>query len=66
MNGIMQLQKVGGRETLWNVPDTWEVRESQNSKGGPNSGERELVESTSSRKIVYQMEGWVCSHSQKI
>jgi hypothetical protein len=39
------------------------VRESQGSKGGtlnemPNSGERELVESTSSRKTGHQVEGW--------
>jgi hypothetical protein len=26
----------------------------------PNSGERELVESTSSRKTEHQMEGWDC------
>ena len=46
--------------TLQNAPETWEVRDSQDSKGGtldemPNSGERELVESTSSRKTGHQV-----------
>jgi hypothetical protein len=46
--------------TLQNVPETWEVRDSQDSKGGtldemPNSRERELIEPTSSRKIGHQM-----------
>jgi hypothetical protein len=41
--------------TLQNVLETWKVRDSQESKGGPidempYSGERELVEPTSSRK----------------
>jgi hypothetical protein len=41
------------------------VKESQDSKRGaldemPNSGERELAESTSSRKIGDQVEGWGC------
>jgi hypothetical protein len=41
------------------------VRDSQDSKGGtfdemPYSGERELVESTSSRKTGHQVEGWGC------
>jgi hypothetical protein len=40
------------------------VRESQDSNGGTldeisNSGERELVESISSRKTEHQVEGWV-------
>jgi hypothetical protein len=39
------------------------VRDAQDSKGGtldeiPNSGERELVQSTSSKKTGHQMEGW--------
>jgi hypothetical protein len=39
----------------WAISETWEVRDAQDSKRGtldemPNSGERELVESTSSRK----------------
>ena len=45
--------------------ETWEVRDSQNSEVGtldemPNSEERELVESTSSRKTEHQVEGWNC------
>ena len=47
-------------ETLQNVPGTWEVRDSQDSKGGtfdemPFIGERELVEPTSSRKAGHQV-----------
>ena len=46
--------------TLQNVPETWEVRDSQDSKGGtldemPDSRERELIEPTSSRKTGHQM-----------
>ena len=45
-------------------PETWEVRDSQDSKGGaldemPNSRERELIEPTSSRKTGYQVREWV-------
>jgi hypothetical protein len=45
------------------VLETWEVRDSQDSKGEtldkmPNSGERELVESTSSRKSGHKLLGW--------
>jgi hypothetical protein len=37
------------------VPETWEVRDNQDSKGGnldemPKTGKRKLLESTSSRK----------------
>jgi hypothetical protein len=54
----METSSLSGREvggTLQNVPETWELRDSQNSKGGTlhemfYSGERELVEPTSSRK----------------
>jgi hypothetical protein len=47
------------------VADTWEVRESQDSKGGtldemPKSGKRELVEFTSSRKTGNWVEGCRC------
>ena len=31
----------------------------------PKSGERELLESTSSRKIGYQVEGWNCHLTAK-
>lgn len=48
--------------TLQNVPEAWEVRESQDSKGGtlnevPSSAERELEESTSSKKTGHQVRG---------
>jgi hypothetical protein len=51
-------------------PETWEVRDSQDSNGGtldkmPYSGERELVEYTSSRKIGHQVEGWGCHPTVK-
>jgi len=54
-SGNVQSQEAGGGRTLQNAPETWEMRESQDSKGGtldkmPNSGERGRVESTSSRK----------------
>jgi len=50
-NGNRQLQEVGGEGTLENVPETWEVRDFQDSKGGtldemPFSGEIVLVEPT--------------------
>jgi uncharacterized protein with gpF-like domain len=56
--------------TLYNVPETWEVKEFQDSKRGtsdemPNSGERELVEFTSSRKTGHQVEGWGCRATVK-
>jgi hypothetical protein len=49
---------------------TWEVRDTQDSKGGtsdkiPNSRERELIESTSSRKIGRQVKGWCCHPQSK-
>jgi hypothetical protein len=49
---------------------TWEVRDSQDSKGGNldemyYSGERELVESTSSKKTGHQAEGWGCHPKSK-
>jgi hypothetical protein len=52
------------------VRETWEVRDSQDSKGGtldeiPNNGERELIESTSSRKTGHQVEGWRCHPTVK-
>jgi hypothetical protein len=55
--GNLGRQEVGG--TLPNVPETWEVRDSQDSKGEtldemPDSKERELIESTSSRNTGHQ------------
>ena len=46
------------------------MSDSQDSKGGtldemPNSRERELVESTSSRKTGHQVEGWGCHPTVK-
>ena len=46
--------------TFKNVPETWEVGDFQDSKRGtvdeiPYSGERELVEPTSSRKRAHQV-----------
>jgi hypothetical protein len=42
------------------TPETWDVRDSQDSQGGtfdemPYSRERELIEPTSSRKIGHQV-----------
>jgi hypothetical protein len=50
---------------LQNGTETSEMRDSQDMKGGtldemPYSGEKELVESTPSRKTGYQVEGWGC------
>ena len=46
--------------SLKNVPETWEVRDSQDSKGGtldemPDSMERVLIEFTFSRKTGLQV-----------
>ena len=51
-------RRFGG--TLQNAPETWEVRDSQDSKGGtldevPDSRERELIEPTFSRKTGHQV-----------
>ena len=56
--GNLGRQEVGG--TFQNAPETWEVRDSQDSKGGtldemPDSRERELIEPTSSRKTGHQV-----------
>jgi hypothetical protein len=64
-NRNWQPQEGGDWGTLWNVPETWEMRDSQVSKGGtlgkmPYSGERELIESTSSRKTGHQVKGCGC------
>ena len=70
-NGNMQPREVGGWGTLQNVPETWEVRDSQNSKREtsdemPYSGERELVEATSSRKTGHQVRDWVAIPQSKL
>jgi hypothetical protein len=56
--GNFRKQEVWG--TLQNAPETWEVRDSQKSKGGtldemPDSRERELIEPTSSTKTGHQV-----------
>jgi hypothetical protein len=45
------------------APKTWEVRDGQDSEGGPNdempnSGERKIIESTTSRRTGHQVEEW--------
>ena len=68
--GNRQPRKIGGWGTLHNQPETWEVRDTQDSKGGilgkmTDSRERELTEPTSSRKTGHQMrEGFAIPQSQ--
>jgi hypothetical protein len=64
------LEWTTGRKTEGKVPETWDVKDSQNSKGETldemlYSGERELVESTSSRKTEHQVEVWGCHPTVK-
>ena len=58
-------------QTLKNAPETWEVRDSQESKGGtldkmPYIGERELRELTSSRKTGHQVRDGVAIPQSKL
>jgi hypothetical protein len=58
---------VGG--TLQNISETWEMSNSQDSKGGTldemSDSERELIEPTSSRKTGHQMrEGFAIPQSK--
>ena len=51
---------------MQNAPETWEVRDSLNSKRGtldemPDSRERKLIEPTSSRKTGHQVRDGVTS-----
>jgi hypothetical protein len=51
---------MGGWGDPQNVPETWELRDSQDSKGGTldetlDSREKELMEPTSSRKTGHQV-----------
>ena len=60
---------IGG--TLQNAPETWEVKDSQDSKGEtldemPKRRERELIEPTSSRKTVHQVRDWVAIPQSKL
>jgi hypothetical protein len=50
--------------SLQNAPETWELRDSQDSKGGfldemPDRRERELIEHTSSKKTGHQVRAGV-------
>ena len=68
---IRQPQEVGGGRTLQNVPETWEVRESQESKVEildemPYIGKKELVEPTSSRKTGHQVRDGVTIPQSKL
>ena len=60
-NGNRQPQEIGvGGRTLPNVPETWEVRDCQASKGRTldemhNSRKRKLIEPTSSKKTGHQV-----------
>ena len=54
--------------SLLNAPETWEVRDSQDSKKGtldemPNSRDMELIEHTSSKKTGHRMREREASHS---
>ena len=54
---------------LQNAPETWEMNNSQDLKGGtldemPDCRERELIEPTSSMKTRYQVREGSLSHSQ--
>ena len=56
------LRKYEVRRTLYNEPETGEVRNTKESKGGtldkmPDSRKRDLIEPTSSRKTWHQMRG---------
>jgi hypothetical protein len=67
-NGNRQLQEVGGCRDPQNVPENWEVSNSQESKGGTldemlYSGEKELIELTSSRKSGHQVRDGLPFHS---
>jgi len=57
--------------TLQNAPETWEVRDSQESKAGtinemPNSRERALIEPTSSMKTGHQMREGIATPQSKL
>jgi hypothetical protein len=62
-NGNRQPQDIGGwggGRGFQNTPEIWDVRDSQDSKGGtleemPYSRERELIEPTTSRETGHKM-----------
>jgi hypothetical protein len=58
-------------ETLQNAPETWEVRDFQDSKGGtldemPDSREREITEPNSSRKTGHQVRDGFATPQSKL
>jgi hypothetical protein len=62
---------VGDKGTLQNIPETWEVRDYQDSKRETldktlYSGERELVAPTSSRKTGHQVRDGVAIPQSKL
>jgi hypothetical protein len=70
-NGNRQLQKLRGWGTLQNAPETWEVRDSQNSKEGTldemsGSREKKLIEPTFSRKTGYEVRGGVATPQSQL
>jgi len=70
-NRSKQPQEVGGWRILQNVPETWEVRDSQDSKRGtidemPYSGKRKLIKPISSRKTVHQVRDRVAITQSKL
>ena len=69
MNGNMLPWGLG--RILYHIPETWEVKYSQDSKGGtldelPNNGKMELVESTSSRRQGIKCRDRIAIHNQKL
>ena len=61
-----QPQEIGVWGTPENAPETWEVRDSKDSKGGTsdervNSKEGELIKPTSSRKTGHQVRDGVAT-----
>ena len=67
--GNLGRYEVGG--ALQNAPETWVVKDSQDSKEGtldeiPDSKEMELVEPTSSRKTGHQVRDEVAIPQSKI
>ena len=70
-NGNKQPREVGSGGTLEKVSETWDVRDPQESKGGTldemhNSGERKLIEPTSSRKTGHQVREGVAIPQSKL
>jgi hypothetical protein len=64
-SGSRQLWQVGSGRTLRNVPETWDLKVSQDSGRGmldkvPYGGEMEFVESTFKGNTGHQVEGGGC------